>query len=413
MSREGGDDDKVRVHGQAHISLTAGRVTYAVWHTTAAHGFGRTASVVEERRVQAEGTLSGLDVRTLFRDSQARAARLKLLIEVSRELAAADRDTLDAAIDAAAVKAARFAGFRTGSLVEGGVTFDDGDLAIPLQSLAERGRVSVSLLFSSPSNPQTLANEEDAAALSLLVEMIEARLTVELQRRKEAELIERLAAREKELEQVLSRVVSAQERERAAISADLHDGVAQTMTGLHRHLELVHLDLPPGNEAAAERLQDLVRIARTAVSDLRGVIAGLRPPSLDDLGVVAALREEAGRLESAGHQVTVADGLGRRLPGWLETLLFRIGQEAFNNAFKHAPGAAVSLDLSVSSDRRAILLSVLTSGGTRPADRGDASAARFGLEIMRERLAEVAGRLEAGPVAGGFSIRASIPLAGL
>ena len=363
--------------------------------------------------MQAEGTLSGLDVRTLFRDSQARAARLKLLIEVSRELAAADRDGLDAAIDAAAVKAARFAGFRTGSLVEGGVTFDDGDLAIPLQSLAERGRVSVSLLFSSPSNPQTLANEEDAAALSLLVEMIEARLTVELQRRKEAELIERLAAREKELEQVLSRVVSAQERERAAISADLHDGVAQTMTGLHRHLELVHLDLPPGNEAAAERLQDLVRIARTAVSDLRGVIAGLRPPSLDDLGVVAALREEAGRLESAGHQVTVADGLGRRLPGWLETLLFRIGQEAFNNAFKHAPGAAVSLDLSVSSDRRAILLSVLTSGGTRPADRGDASAARFGLEIMRERLAEVAGRLEAGPVAGGFSIRASIPLAGL
>lgn len=413
MNRSCGDDDKVRVYGQAHISLTAGRVTYAVWHTTAAHGFGRTASVVEERRVQAEGTLSGLDVRTLFRDSQARAARLKLLIEVSRELAAADRDGLDAAIDAAAVKAARFAGFRTGSLIEGDVTFDDGDLAIPLQSLAERGRVSVSLLFSSPSNPQTLANEEDAAALSLLVEMIEARLTVELQRRKEAELIERLAAREKELEQVLSRVVSAQERERAAISADLHDGVAQTMSGLHRHLELVHLDLPPGNEAAAERLQDLVRIARTAVSDLRGVIAGLRPPSLDDLGVVAALREEAGRLESAGHQVTVADGLGRRLPGWLETLLFRIGQEAFNNAFKHAPGAAVSLDLAVSADRSSILLSVLTTGGMTSSNANDPSAARFGLEIMRERLAEVAGRLEAGPVAGGFSIRASIPLAGL
>lgn len=413
MNRSCGDDDKVRLHGRTHISLTAGRTTYAIWHTTAARRFGRTEPVKEERRVQADSTLSGLDVRTLFRDSQARAARLKLLIEVSRELAAVDQDGLDAAIDGAALKAARFAGFRTGSLVEGGFAVADGDLAIPLQSLAERGRVGISLLFSAPSNPQTLANEEDAAALSLLVEMIEARLTVELQRRKEAELIHRLAAREKELEQVLSRVVSAQERERAAISADLHDGVAQTMSGLHRHLELVHLDLPPGNEAAAARLQDLVRIARTAVSDLRGVIAGLRPPSLDDLGVVAALREEAGRLESAGHQVTVADGLGRRLPGWLETLLFRVGQEAFNNASKHAPGAAVSLDLAVSADRSSIVLSVLTSGGTASPSTSDPSAARFGLEIMRERLAEVAGRLEAGPVAGGFSIRASVPVAGL
>ena len=363
--------------------------------------------------MQADSTLSGLDVRTLFRDSQARAARLKLLIEVSRELAAADRDGLDAAIDAAALKAARFAGFRTGALVEGYSTVGDGELAIPLQSLAERGRVGLSLLFSAPSNPQTLANEEDAAALSLLVEMIAARLTVELQRRKEAELIDRLAAREKELEQVLSRVVSAQERERAAISADLHDGVAQTMSGLHRHLELVHLDLLPHNAEVADRLHVLVGVARTAVSDLRGVIAGLRPPSLDDLGVVAALREEAGRLEGAGHQVTVADGLGRRLPGWLETLLFRVGQEAFNNAFKHAPGAAVSLDLAVSADRSSILLSVLTSGGMISSTANDPSAARFGLEIMRERLAEVAGRLEAGPVAGGFSIRASIPLAGL
>lgn len=363
--------------------------------------------------MHTEETLPGLDVRSLFRDSQARAARLKLLIEVSRELAAADRDGLDAAVEGAAVKAARFAGFRAGSLVEGAGAVGRQDVAIPLQSLAERGRPGVSLLFSSPSNPRTLSNEEDAAAVRLLVEMIEARLTVDLQRRKEAELIDRLAAREKELEQVLARVVSAQERERAAISADLHDGVAQTMSGLHRHLELIYLDLLPQNAEAAERLQGLVDVARTSVSDLRGVIAGLRPPSLDDLGVAAALREEAGRLEIAGHQVTVTDHLGRRLPDWLETLLFRIGQEAFNNASKHAPGAVVSLDLAVSLDRSSVILSVRTSGGLAPRDRDDAPGARFGLEIMRERLAEVAGRLEAGPVVGGFIIRAAVPLAGL
>ncbi|MBJ7446950.1 MAG: hypothetical protein JHC81_05395 [Brevundimonas sp.] len=360
-----------------------------------------------------EQTLPGLDLRSLFRDAQARAARLKLLIEVSRELAAADTETLDRVVGSAARKAAHFAGFRQGRLEDADSTTAPDEMVIPLESLAERGRSGVRLVFSAPTNPQTLSNDEDAAALRLLVEMIEARLTVDLQRRKETQLVARLAARETELELVLSSVVKAQERERAAIAADLHDGVAQQVAALYRHMELLHLELAPIDTAAADRLQALIAVARRSVSDLRGVIAGLRPPSLDDLGVTAALREEARRLEGAGHRVAISDHVDTRLPDWLETLLFRIGQEAFNNASKHAPGGDVALDLSIASDRSRIILTVDTSGVSdgRLDDLDDGP--HFGLDIMRERLAEVAGLLSAGPTSNGFRIRATVPLAGV
>lgn len=353
-----------------------------------------------------------LDLRSLFRDSEARAARLKLLIEVSRDLAAADGGRLDDAVGIAAQRAALFAGYRVGAVHATLEPSGDDAFVVPLTALAERGRPGVSLVFSTPMNPNAVSTQEDADALRLMVEMIEARLTVDLQRRKEAELLGRLERREKELEQVLARVVSAQEGERAAISADLHDGVAQQVAALHRRLELVHLDLAPHDRRVAEEVQALIGVARKAVADLRGVIAGLRPLSLDDLGVAAALREEARRLEVAGHRVEVSDRTGGRLPAWLETLLFRVGQEAFNNIAKHATGATVALDLAIARDQGTIVLTAENVGGLIAEAEGK-DGTHFGLEMMRERLLAVAGALEAGPIPKGFRIRAVVPLAGV
>jgi two-component system, NarL family, sensor kinase len=353
------------------------------------------------------------DLRSLFRDSEARAARLKLLIEVSRDLAADHGGDLDAAIERAASRAALFAGYGRGMLLDAEADDPQGGFVIPMQTLAERGRPGLRLAFTAPLNPEALSGTEDAEALRLLVEMIEARLTVDLQRRREAELLGRLERREKDLEQVLSRVVTAQEGERAAISADLHDGVAQQVAALYRRLELLRLDLDSDTRpGAAEDLDAVIGMARQAVADLRGVIAGLRPTSLDDLGVIAALTEAARRLEDAGHVVTIIHRLPGRLPDWQETLLFRIGQEALTNVAKHAPGAAVCLELVMNESRDAVVLTVENAGGA-PGAASVEAAPRFGLEIMRERLSAVAGRLEAGPTAGGFRIRASVPMAGV
>lgn len=353
------------------------------------------------------------DLRSLYRDSEARAARLKLLIGVSRDLAAADGHELDHAVDRAAQRAALFAGYGLGAVDGTGQASADEALVIPLETLADRGRPGVRLIFDAPLNPGAIASADDAETLRLLVEMIEARLTADLQRRREADLRGRLERREKELEQVLSRVVSAQEGERAAISADLHDGVAQQVAALHRRLELLRLDMTssPGKAETGE-LDALIDVARQAVGDLRGVISGLRPTSLDDLGVVAALKDEARRLEAAGHAVAVFDRLPGRLPDWQETLLFRIGQEAMNNVAKHAPGASVRLDIVMDAECGAVTLTVENSGGRRASGLAREGAARFGLEIMRERLAAVAGRLEAHGTAKGFRIRATVPSAG-
>lgn len=351
------------------------------------------------------------DMRSLFRDSEARAARLKLLIQVSRDLAAADEDGLEEALATAAQRAARFVGYLQGAVRGPDEAHHDGSTSIPFDSLAGHGQPGRRLELWSPQNPGVLASEDDAEALRLLAEMIEARLTVALQQRYRRALMQTLERRETELEQVLSRVVGAQEAERRAISADLHDGVAQQISALYRRLELLQLDLPPdGEQSLKDEVQRLIDVARSAVGDLRGLIAGLRPTSLDDLGVVAALREEARRLEALGHRVTVNDHSGLRLPDWLETLIFRVGQEALNNVAKHAPGAAVELDLVVDETAGRVILSVEDSGGSPRVPVLDPEP-RFGLEIMRERLLAVAGHLEVSPVSGGFRIRASVPLA--
>lgn len=352
------------------------------------------------------------DLRSLFRDSEARAARLKLLIGISRDLAAADGLDLDQAVDRATQRAALFAGYARGTLQGASETSPGDAFVIPLEMLAEQGRPGVRLVFTAALNPGAISTQDDAETLRLLVEMIEARLTVDLQQRREIELRSRLERRERELEQVLSKVVTAQESERAAISADLHDGVAQQVAALHRRLELLRLDL--GHDApdgVIAEVDAMIYVSRQSVADLRGVISGLRPTTLDDLGVVAALKDEARRLEAAGHVVSVYDQLPGRLPDWQETLLFRIGQEAMNNIAKHAPGASVRLDVVVDAERGDVILSVEDSGGRGQARAPSDDAPRFGLEIMRERLAAVAGSLDAQPTANGFRIRATVPAA--
>lgn len=352
------------------------------------------------------------DMRSLFRDSEARGARLRLLIEASRDLSAAEGDALEAALATAARRAAWFAGYAQGAIRGLEDPPHAGSVAIPFEVLAARGAPGLRLELWSPRNPGAQADEDDAEALRLLAEMIESRLTVRFQHASRLDLLERLQRRETELEQVLSRIVGAQEAERRAISADLHDGVAQKIAALHRRLELVQMDLPTeGDQPLQAELDHLIAIARTAVGDVRALIAGLRPTSLDDLGVMAALGEEARRLEALGHPVTLRGPTGRRLADWLETLIFRVGQEALNNAAKHAPGAAVTLDLMIDEASGAAVLTVENRGG-QGGGEGETGGTRFGLDIMRERLAAVAGRLEAGRTTGGFRIQAIIPLAG-
>ena len=392
----------------------AGQSAYAGWHMTAPCGSARKPgkSGLDLMNSLASADALSTDLRSLFRDSEARAARLRLLIQVSRELETADGERLDAALATASQKAALFTGYAHGAPRHDSDPLPPDARLFPFERLADHGDSGRGLMLWGPRNPASPGSEEDEEALRLLVEMIESRLIMAHQQSHQARLLDRLAQRERELEQVLSEVVRAQETERRALSADLHDGVAQQITALHRRLELLQLDLPAGvSPSLSQDVGLLIDVARRSVGDLRRMIAGLRPTSLDDLGVVAALREEARRLEALGHQVHVRERGMRRLPDWQETLIFRVAQEGLNNAAKHAPGSTVELEIILDAAAGEVVLTVADDGGRRPAEPRDASE-RLGLEIMRERLMAVACKLEAGPVGGGFQIRATMPLAG-
>ncbi len=156
--------------------------------------------------------------------------------------------------------------------------------------------------------------------------------------------------------------------------------------------------LPAGGDA--DRLDLLRGEAQRAVTDIRRIVYDLRPPVLDELGLVGAVREQAHRLGCAA--VTVPDL--PPLPAAVEVAAYRITLEALANASRHAPGAPVRVTMS-SADR--LVLEISDEGGGIPSGY----RAGVGITSMRERAAEVGGSFAIGPgVEGGTLVVAQLPL---
>lgn len=139
-------------------------------------------------------------------------------------------------------------------------------------------------------------------------------------------------------QQLGAKIITAQEEERRRIARDLHDGPVQTLAGISLRTELCQrlLDLDP-TRLGGELIQ-LERMVKESTSDLRKIIFNLRPFALDDLGLVPALWKMFERLrQDDGFQVEfVIHGDERRFDGTREVAIYRIIQEALNNAHKHA-----------------------------------------------------------------------------
>ncbi|NMM24661.1 MAG: sensor histidine kinase [Phycicoccus sp.] len=189
-------------------------------------------------------------------------------------------------------------------------------------------------------------------------------------------------------------LLTAQEDERRRLAQDLHDDPVQTLTYLVRMLGQLSEDplLPPALAALARRDGEL---ATEVVDDLRTVIHGLRPPELDDFGVVAALWqlvEEcdarpgiSARLRVSGDQV--------RLSAQSELTVYRVAQEALSNVVHHAQATNVQVDLQFGQQ---VLLTVTDDGRGIPADSITSASlgGHLGLIGMRERVNLVGGSLE-------------------
>ncbi len=207
---------------------------------------------------------------------------------------------------------------------------------------------------------------------------------------------------------VLKRLLQIQERERQLVSYEIHDGIAQYLAGALMHLQACQ---HAGAPEAARELDEGLRLLQAATEESRRLIGGLRPPALDELGLVDAVESlvEEARVEIGA--VAFAHHLpGRRLEPQLETTIFRIVQEAITNARKHARAGHLEVELSRTANRVRI---VVTDDG-RGFDPAAVPEDRFGLEGIRQRskLLGAEPRITSAP-GRGTTIDVTLPVPGI
>jgi PAS domain S-box-containing protein len=227
-----------------------------------------------------------------------------------------------------------------------------------------------------------------------------------------ARLYAELTERENRLQDLLRKLITAQEEERRKVSYEVHDGLAQTAAGAHQLLQAFARQHSPDSEKGRKDLTRVLQLVQQTVGEARYVIADLRPTALDDFGLAAAVRLQVEKISAQGSKVDYEEALGdERLPPEVETALFRVAQEALTNVHKHAPSARVRITLQRLND--SVRLQVRDWGPGFNPERitdGGGPGERLGLSSMHERMALLGGHLEVHSRPGeGTEVVAEIP----
>jgi signal transduction histidine kinase len=216
----------------------------------------------------------------------------------------------------------------------------------------------------------------------------------------------RARALAEELLESRGQTIAAVEEERRRLRRELHDGLGPRLSGVaftsDAARNLIRTDPAAAEQMVAQLRADTV----TAIEDIRRLVYAMRPPALDELGLVPALRQQAmGLRNRAGDPVAVevtAPEEFPTLPAAVEVAAYRIVTEALTNVARHSssPSAAVRLDREVDG----LHLEVTDTGRSGTWRPG------VGLSSMRERATELGGTLEAGPSPTGGRVAALLPL---
>ncbi len=240
----------------------------------------------------------------------------------------------------------------------------------------------------SPDEPFTSAErrllEDIAAQTGVAVHNV--RLTADLQRSRE-------------------QLVGAREEERRRLRRDLHDGLGPKLAGQTLKLEAALDSLDGETETARALLKETMSESQSVITEIRRLVYGLRPPALDQLGLLTAIREQAAQYQVNGLQVTVsAPETLPTLPAAVEVAAYRIIQEALTNVARHARAKTCTVSLAMDRD---LEIEVSDDGVGLPPTR----RAGVGLSSMRERAEEIGGScvIEAG-TSGGTRVVAKLPI---
>jgi signal transduction histidine kinase len=261
----------------------------------------------------------------------------------------------------------------------------------------------VGTLLAAPRSPEEDFSLADQRLLTLLAQQAgiaaySLRLTTELQR---------LTV---DLQQSREQLVIAREEERRRLRRDLHDGVGPTLASLLQRIDAAQYLVSDDPAAAIARLRELKTQVRTTIADIRRLVYALRPPAIDELGLLSAIREhivQAARDVLTVRIYAVPDPLPP-LPAAVEIAAYRIALEAFTNVQRHADATTCEILLKMEDLRggQALSITITDNGCGMPTD----SHKGVGIVSMRERTAELGGTICFEPgEQGGLCVYALLP----
>ncbi len=224
-----------------------------------------------------------------------------------------------------------------------------------------------------------------------------------------ANLLAELAAQRSRLRALAARQVQLLEEERRRIARELHDEAGQALVGIKLGLQVLAQRLPPEAMALREELDALRHQVNQATARLRNIARELRPPTLDELGLEAALRQYILAFRKRTQLTVHFDSLNLvQVPQAVETASYRIVQEALTNVARHAQASQVWITLVCDGER--LHLAIRDDGqGFHMKEVGERG---LGLIGMQERAKMLGGSLHIESTPGvGTAIQGTIPLA--
>lgn len=200
------------------------------------------------------------------------------------------------------------------------------------------------------------------------------------------------------------KIIEAQEEERKKLSREIHDGPAQMLANVMMRSDLIErVQRESGPEEALKEIHSLKGMVRNALYEVRRIIYDLRPMALDDLGLVPTLKKYLQTIEdyNKGIQLEFINlGQVMRLPSQMEVALFRLVQEAVQNALKHANATHIQVKLSIAKE----LVTVVVKDDGKGFDMSVHKEGSFGLMGMRERVELLEGTLSINSAPGAGTL---------
>lgn len=222
-----------------------------------------------------------------------------------------------------------------------------------------------------------------------------------------AAVLVRAERQSRQLNSSRARIVAGREEERRRLRNELHDGVGPTLATVVLQLDAAHS--PSDGQGRRDLLLEAREGVRDAIAEVRRVVDDLRPPALDEVGLVAAIRHRAAALSlDLAFEVTGPEPMPK-VPAATEVAVFRIASEAMLNVVRHAGATQCLVEVRVGATCE---LTVADDGRGTDAE-GRTSGGRVGWISMRERASELGGTCTiSGRAGGGLEVRAVLPLPG-